>query len=163
MLLCLKPYPRRRRAAGPRKLHLLFCPKSPLQNHRSRPRRRHPHKKMTQTNSIIYPATPRGVKNQNFSNGDCNSKQRTAKARKNGVQARTARALGIMIFLKRAPRAHGIMTSKGYLGVLLPLLIQWRRSKLVFGHLLVLFLTPGKLGLHYGTVIFSKGTIIFHG
>ena len=80
------------------------------------------------------------------------------------MQARTARALGIMIFSKRALRAHGIMTSKGYLGVLLPSVIQWRRSELVFGHLLVLFLTPGKLGLHYGTVIFRKGTIIiFYG
>ena len=56
------------------------------------------------------------------------------------------------------------MTSKGYLGVLLPSVIQWKRSELVFGHLLVLFLTPGKLGLHYGTVIFRKGTIIiFYG
>lgn len=119
---------------------------------------------MTQTNSIIYPATSRGVKNRNFSNGDCNSKQRTAKAPKNGVQARTARALGIMIFSKRVPRAHGIMTSKGYLDVLLPSVIQWRRSELGFGHLLVLFLTRGKLGLHYGTIIFRKGTIIiFYG
>lgn len=34
----------------------------------------------------------------------------------------------------------------------------------MFGHLLVLFLTRGKLGLHYGTVIFRKGTIIiFYG